>query len=91
MVISEASFAASSGRPPFVELFDGVLALLDHGGEDLQLFLLVQVGALVDAFHLQCCLHHSQGGEAQLFLATHGVNHLFLNTFGQAHGLHYRG
>ena len=85
IVISSSLFRGQLGTVALLELLDRVLALLDHGGEDLQLFFFVEVGALVDALHLQRGFHHAQGGEAQLFLAAHGVNHVFLHTFGQAH------
>ncbi len=87
MVISSAFFRGQLRAVAFLELLDRVFALLDHGAEHLQLFFFVEVGALVDALVLQRGFHHAQGREPQLFPLAHGIHHIFLHTFGQAHGV----
>ena len=86
MVISCGFFRGQLGSVALLELLDGVFALLDHGAQHLQLFFFVEVGALLDSLVLQRRFHHAHGGQPQLFLLAHGINHVFLHTFGQAHG-----
>jgi hypothetical protein len=68
-----------------LELVNRVLALLDHGGEDLQLFFFVEIGAFLNPLVLQCRFHHTQGPETKLFFLSHGVDHVYLYLLGQAH------
>ena len=86
MVISSASLAASSGRLPFsncsMESFRCLIMVVNT----CSFFFFIQVGAFVDSLVLQRGLHHAQGRQSQFFLFAHGINHVFLHTFGQGHG-----
>ena len=67
------------------ELLDGILALLDQGGQDLLRFFVVERRHLFDLAILERGLDHAQRGQAVLVARLHGGGDVFLNLLGEAH------
>ena len=85
--ISLASLSARSWRPPWRELFDGFLALLDESLQDLQGLHIVERAHFVDFLELERAFDHAQDAQAQLVLFLHGGGKIALDAVNVSHSV----
>jgi hypothetical protein len=70
----------------FVELLDGLLALLDERLQELDRFGLVELAELFGFLVGDSRLDHAEDAETELVFRAHGVGQVSLDFFGQSHG-----
>lgn len=73
----------------FAELVDGFLALLDESLQDLDGFGFVERADFFGFLVLNGGFDAAEDAEAKLVLGAHGVDQVFLDFFGESHGIQY--